>query len=128
KPPALPILDRPLPERLEGRDFVLLVPGSSPQHRAKRWPAARFTMLARALNEKGYLPVVVGSGHERPLAQAIGEGCPEALDLVGRTDIATLGALAQRAALTIGNDTGVCHLAAAAGCPVVVLFSRTSDP
>jgi ADP-heptose:LPS heptosyltransferase len=126
--PALPTLVRPLPERLEGRDFVLLVPGSSPRHPAKRWPVARFAMLARALEEKGYLPVVVGSEPERPLAEAIGEACLEALDLVGRTDIATLAAIAQRAALTVGNDTGVCHLAAAAGCPLVVLFSRESDP
>ena len=126
--PALPPFDRTLPERLNGRDFVLLVPGSSPRHPAKRWPAARFAMLARALDEKGYLPVVVGSRHERPLAVLIGEACPAALDLVGRTDIAMLAALAQRAALTVGNDTGVCHLAAAAGCPLVVLFSRESDP
>ncbi len=126
--PALPPLDRALPEQLEGRDFVLLVPGSSPQHPAKRWPTARFAMLARALDETGYLPVVVGSGPERPLAAAIEEACPAALDLVGRTDIATLAALAQRAALTVGNDTGVCHLAAAAGCPIIVLFSRESDP
>jgi ADP-heptose:LPS heptosyltransferase len=28
----------------------------------------------------------------------------------------------------MGNDTGVCHLAAAAGSPVVVLFSAESDP
>jgi ADP-heptose:LPS heptosyltransferase len=125
---ALPPFDRPLPERLEGRDFVLLVPGSSPRHPAKRWPAARFAMLARALDEKGYLPVVVGSRHERPLAALIGKACPTALDLVGRTDIAVLAALAQRAALTVGNDTGVCHLAAAAGSPLVVLFSRESDP
>ena len=124
----MPPLDRKLPERLEGRDFVLLVPGSSPRHKAKRWPAARFAMLARALDAKGYLPVVVGSAHERPLAAAIGEACPAALDLVGLTDIALLAALAQRAALTVGNDTGVCHLAAAAGCPVVALFSRESDP
>ncbi len=126
--PVLPPLDQTLPERLEGRDFVLLVPGSSPQHPAKRWPAARFALLARALDETGYLPVVVGSGQERPVAAVIAEGCPAALDLVGQTDIAALAALAQRAALTVGNDTGVCHLAAAAGCPVVVLFSRESDP
>ena len=128
KLPALPPFERPLPERLSNRDFVLLVPGSSPQHPAKRWPAARFAMLARALDEKGYLPVVVGSLHERPLAEAIRDTCPAALDLVGRTDIAMLAALAQRAVLTVGNDTGVCHLAAAAGCPLVVLFSRESDP
>src|SRR5207244_1165113 len=126
--PKLPPLDQVLPEQLVTRDFVILVPGSSPQHPAKRWPAARFALLARALDEKGYLPVVVGSAHERPLAAAIGEACPAALDLVGLTDIALLAALAQRAALTVGNDTGVCHLAAAAGCPTVVLFSRESDP
>jgi ADP-heptose:LPS heptosyltransferase len=39
-----------------------------------------------------------------------------------------LAALAQRAMLTVGNDSGVCHLAAAAGCPVIVLFSGGTDP
>jgi ADP-heptose:LPS heptosyltransferase len=126
--PVLPPLNGALPEGLEGRDFVVLAPGSSPRHPAKRWPISRFGELARALDHAGYVPVVVGTGHERPLAAAICEACRATLDLVGRTDIATLGALAQRAALTIGNDTGVCHLAAAAGCPVVVLFSRASDP
>ncbi len=127
-PPALPAFERTLPEALGSRDFVLLVPGSSPRHPAKRWPAARFATLAQALDGKGYLPVVVGSEHERPIAAAIREACPGALDLVGRTDIALLAALAQHAALTVGNDTGVCHLAVAAGCPLVVLFSRESDP
>jgi ADP-heptose:LPS heptosyltransferase len=136
--PALPPLDRALPDRLAARlagrqvdgrrDFVVLVPGSSPQHLAKRWPAARFAMLARTLNKIGIVPVVVGSAHEAPLAGPIREACPAAVDLVGCTDITTLAALAQRARLTVGNDTGVCHLAAAAGCPVIVLFSRGTDP
>ena len=126
--PALPALGRALPNGLESRDFVLLVPGSSPRHPAKRWPAARFGMLARALAAIGHTPVVVGSAHEAPLAAAIREVCPGAVDLVGRTDIGLLAALAQRARLTVGNDTGVCHLAAAAGCPLVVLFSVASDP
>ena len=126
--PALPPFDRALPDELGGRDFVLLVPGSSPRHPAKRWPVARFALLARALGEIGHVPVVVGSAPEAALAAAIREACPGAVDLVGRTDIALLAALARRARLTIGNDTGVCHLAAAAGCPVIVLFSRASDP
>jgi ADP-heptose:LPS heptosyltransferase len=126
--PALPPIDRALPRGLEGRDFVLLVPGSSPRHPTKRWPTERFASLARAIAAKGYLPVVVGSPHENPLAETIAEACPAALDLVGRTDIATLAAIAQHALLTVGNDTGVCHLAAAADRPVVVLFSRESDP
>jgi ADP-heptose:LPS heptosyltransferase len=136
--PTLPPLDRALPDRLAAqldarrlggrRDFVLLVPGSSPQHLTKRWPAARFAMLAQALGEIGTVPVVVGSPHEAPLAGAIREACPGAVDLVGRTDIAMLAALARGARLTVGNDTGVCHLAAAAGCPLIVLFSQATDP
>jgi ADP-heptose:LPS heptosyltransferase len=104
------------------------VPGSSPQHLEKRWPAARFAMLAQALGKLGTVPVVVGSPHEAPLGGAIREACPGAVDLVGQTDIATLAALAQGARLTVGNDTGVCHLATAAGCPVIVLFSGGTDP
>ena len=73
-------------------------------------------------------PVIVGTAPEAPLAARIREICPSALDLTGRTDLGVLAALARRASLTVGNDTGVCHLAAAAGCAVVVLFSGGTDP
>jgi ADP-heptose:LPS heptosyltransferase len=126
--PSLPPLDQAVPEQLAGRKFVLLVPGSSPQHPGKRWPAACFGVLSQALDDTGHLPVVVGSTPEMPLAAEIREACPGAVDLVGQTDLVQLAALCQHARLTIGNDTGVCHLAAAADCPVVVLFSRESDP
>jgi ADP-heptose:LPS heptosyltransferase len=126
--PALPPLHRELPEGLDARDFVLLVPGSSPQHPEKRWPVERFTALAQALDQTGYIPVVVGTAPEAPLATTIRHLCPAVVDLVGRTDLGLLGALAQRAALTVGNDSGVCHLAAAAECPVIVLFAGGTDP
>lgn len=126
--PSLPALDRALPAELATRDFALLVPGSSPKHPEKRWPAERFGSVARRLVDDGYVPVVVGSAPEAPLAAAIRAICPAVLDLIGRTDLGQLGALAQRAVLTVGNDTGVCHLAAAADCPVIVLFSGGTDP
>ena len=127
--PALPPLARTLPHALIGRDFALLVPGASPQHPAKRWPVEGFAAVARVLDDAGVRPVVVGAAAEAALGQAIRDACPAAVDLVGQTaDIALLAALAQHARLTIGNDSGVCHLAAAAGCPVIVLFSRETDP
>lgn len=126
--PALPRFERALPPPVAGRSFVLLAPGASPRHPAKRWPATRFGELARAFDAAGQLPVVVGTAFEAPLADAIRRRCAAAVDLTGRTDLGLLAALAQRARLTIGNDTGVCHLAAAAGCAVIVLFSRASDP
>jgi len=117
-----------LPMALAGRDFVVLVPGSSPHRPAKRWPASRYGELARQLSELGYVPVLVGTAEERALAAQIREACPDAIDLIGQTGLGELTALTRGARLTVGNDTGVCHLAAASGVPVVVLFSAESDP
>jgi ADP-heptose:LPS heptosyltransferase len=126
--PMLPALAYALPQNVVERRFVLMVPGASPRHRAKRWPARRYGMLADAFRRAGYASLIIGSAAERVLARAIQEICAEAIDLTGQTDIAAIAALAQRAELTIGNDTGVMHLAAAVDCPVVVLFSAVTDP
>jgi ADP-heptose:LPS heptosyltransferase len=126
--PRLPVALGELPLALAGRDFVVLVPGSSPHRPAKRWPASRYGELARQLSELGYVPVVVGTAEERALAAQIREACPDAIDLIGQTGLGELTALTRGARLTVGNDTGVCHLAAASGVPVVVLFSAESDP
>jgi ADP-heptose:LPS heptosyltransferase len=117
-----------LPAAIAGRRFAMLIPGSSPSHLAKRWPANCYAELARRLNFAGYLPVLVGIQAEADLGRAIRGLCPEAVDLIGRTDVARLAALARAAALTVGNDTGATHVAAAGGHPVIVLFSRASDP
>jgi ADP-heptose:LPS heptosyltransferase len=116
------------PAGLAGRDFVVLVPGSSPHRPAKRWPVSRYGELARCLSARGYVPVVVGTNEEWTLGAQIRETYSEVVDLVGNTGLEELAALVRAARLTVGNDTGVCHLAAAAGGPVVVLFSAESDP
>lgn len=117
-----------VPAVIAGRRFALLIPGSSPRHSAKRWPAHRYGELANRLSRVGYLPVLVGVGGEADLGRAIRDLCPEAVDFMGRTDVAGLAALARAASLTVGNDTGATHVAAAGGNPVLVLFSRASDP
>ncbi len=111
-----------LPER-----FALLAPGSSPHRPAKRWPAARFGCLARALADEGLAPVVVGSAAEASLTAEIARSAP-VIDLTGRTGFGDLASLARAAQVAVGNDTGPMHLFATAGCPSVVLFSNASDP
>lgn len=107
---------------------ALLVPGAAAHRPAKRWPAERFGELARVLVARGMTPVIIGAKAEAPLASAIRAICPGAIDLTGQTDLPAIAALASRAALAIGNDTGPMHLAAAMGCRCVVLFSAESDP
>ena len=103
--------------------FALMIPGASPSRPGKRWP--RFPDLAAGLD----LPAVVAGGPaERPLARAIRDAAPGTLDLTGRTSLFELAAIARRAAVAVGNDTGPTHLAAAAGCPTLALFGDESDP
>ncbi len=108
--------------------FALLVPGGAATRPRKRWPVERFAALASSLGALGIQPVILGMEPERPLLEAIRAVCPAAHDLIGRTNLAEIAALARSARLAVGNDTGPMHLIAAAGCPSVVLFSDDSDP
>nr|WP_246463417.1 glycosyltransferase family 9 protein [Nitrospirillum iridis] len=111
----------------EGR-FVLLVPGCSPHLPHKRWPAERYADLGRRLADRGMTPVVVGTNADRDAAGAILRDCPWAVDLVGRTSLGQLASLARRAEGAVGNDTGPIFLAAALGCPTLMIMSHHTDP
>ena len=108
--------------------YVLLVPGSAPQHLQKRWPAAQFSQLAQSLFSQGYTPVLLGTEAEADTLREISSKAASALNLCGQTSLHDIASLARGAVAAIGNDTGPMHLIAAAGCPVVSLFSGTTDP
>ncbi len=108
--------------------YVLLVPGSAPQHPAKRWPATHYAGLAQRLVAHGLTPVLLGTAAEAQATAVIAHACPQAIDLTARTDFADIAALAQHAVAAVGNDTGPMHLISLCGCPVVSLFSCASDP
>ena len=110
------------------RPYVMFVPGGSSHRPEKWWPVDNYAELARILYARGYDIVIIGGVQETPLAHAIQRVTPRARDLTGRTDFAKIAMLGARAALAIGNDTGPLHLAAAAGAPTLVLFSKASDP
>ena len=110
------------------RPTALLVPGSSPQHPKKRWPASGFGDLAARLDAQGFDVLILGGLQESALAREIQRRAPRARDLTGRTDLAQIAALGARAAVAVGNDTGPVHLLAATGRPTIVLFSSASSP
>ncbi len=92
----------------------------------RRWPVSHFARLARGLLEAGHAVVLVGSGRERVLARRLGRelggGAGAVLNLMGRTDLATLGGVLAAAALVVSADTGTLHLATAVGSPVLALY------
>lgn len=96
----------------------------------KVWPAERFAALFRALAAgplPGAVPVVIaGPGAaERAMAAPVLAALPEAIDLVGRLSLPEVAACLARASLFVGNDSGLMHLAAAAGAPTLGLFGPT---
>ncbi len=50
---------------------------------------------------------------------------PEAIDFVGKLSLPEAAACLERAALYVGNDSGLMHLAAATGTPTLGLFGPT---
>jgi ADP-heptose:LPS heptosyltransferase len=112
----------------EGRPFALLVPGGSPGHLYKRWPAGCYGALAATLADKGLAPVVIGTGVEADACASVAAATPKAVNLCDDSPVMEVMALARAAALAVGNDTGPLHLIAAMGCPTVALFSQASSP
>lgn len=108
--------------------YVLLVPGSAPQHLYKRWPEKKYAHLARLIYGWGYDPVIIGTSEEKDIAQHIRESFPHIIDLTGQTTLFDIVVLGRNAAAAIGNDTGPMHLIAPTGCPSRVLFSKHTDP
>src|SRR5204862_144345 len=107
---------------------ALLVPGGAPHRPEKRAPAEAFAGVGRHLIGQGIAPVLLGTDSERDQIDAIAGACPGAIDLSDRTSFGEIAELARHATGAVGNDTGAIHLAAAVGCPSLVLFSAASDP
>ncbi len=115
---------RPLPDVAGGlptRPYAVLHPGTSVPARA--WPTARFAALVPLLRARGWSVVVTGGPGERELTSQVAGN--EAVDLGGRTSLAELAAVLERAAVVVAGNTGPAHLAAAVGTPVVSLFAPT---
>jgi ADP-heptose:LPS heptosyltransferase len=127
-PPDVAWLDGDLARFTLPARFALLVPGGAAHRPRKRWPPSAYAGLAAMIEARGIATVLIGAAADRSALDAIGAAALGVVDLGGRTSLGQIAALARRAAIAIGNDTGPMHLIAAAGCPCAVLYSRTSDP
>ena len=104
---------------------VLLFPGSGGVH--KNWPADNFAALANALPPPTRALVVLGpaEGAIEPLLMPL--LAERGIAWIRDPPLSTVAGLAHLATGFVGNDSGVSHLAAAAGAPGVVIFGPT-DP
>jgi heptosyltransferase-2 len=110
-----------------GGPVVAVCPGST-NSRAKRWPAARFAAVADMLTEGAAAKVVlIGAGEESEVSEEVARLMrTRPVVLTGRTSLAETAAVLKASDLLVTNDTGPAHVAAAVGCPVVVIFGPTN--
>ncbi len=114
------------PPALRGAYAVL---HANPAYRYKRWTDAGWRSLAKALAERGLTVAVTGgpSPAERSYLDALWCAVtPPVVRLDGRLDWPQLSALLAKAAVYVGVDTSMTHLAAASGCPTIALYGPTS--
>lgn len=111
-----------------GEPVVALAPTANWD--GKVWPAERFVELYRRIAAEllpgARVAVFAGPGKaERALAAPVLAALPGAIDLCGRLTLPEAAACLARCALFVGNDSGLMHLAAAAGAPTLGLFGPT---
>jgi heptosyltransferase III len=99
----------------------------SPKFAYKTWTVAGWIALGQWLMDQGHIVVVTGGASDQvSYCDQVIQGLPKAVNLVGRVTLPALGYLLNSAALYVGTDTAVSHMAAALGTPSVVLYGPSN--
>lgn len=138
EPPAPFLFTSPEREQraleLAGGDRPILAIAPSANWVGKTWPAERFAQAAiQLLGAGGPMAggrlMVLGGPDDRTVVPTLRHVVlkKDFIDLVGQVDLLTAYACLKRARLFIGNDSGLMHLAAAAGTPTLGLFGPSDE-
>jgi ADP-heptose:LPS heptosyltransferase len=133
-PEVQALADQLLVPRLGEPAGPILAVGPASNWVGKIWPIERFAQTAQQLLGPGgalaggRLLILGGPGDQRmveELRMASARG--RYVDLTGKVDLLTAYAVLKRADLFIGNDSGLMHIAAAAGVPTLGLFGPSDE-
>jgi heptosyltransferase II len=110
-----------------GAPVAALMPGAE-YGPAKRWPAAHYGALAAALAGAGADVIVLGSAKERSIGDEVVARAANARvrNLCGATQLADVVDLLAASDVAVSNDSGLLHVASAAGAPVVAIYGSSS--
>ena len=119
QPPALPL------PWLPAQPYAVLMHATS--RASKEWPESDWVALGQHFNRNGIACVLPwGSDLEAQRSQRLVQQISTAL-VPSRLSFLEMAAMLKGARIMVGVDTGITHLAAACGTPVVALYGA-SDP
>ncbi|MBX3265339.1 MAG: glycosyltransferase family 9 protein [Acidobacteria bacterium] len=110
--------------RIPHPEFALLHPSTA--FITKQWPAENFARLAEHLGEKGLAAVAVTSKSERAVLEELVARSGVPVTTFDDLSLPEITALASRAKLFVGNDSGIAHISAAVGTPTLVIFGSSN--
>jgi heptosyltransferase-2 len=94
---------------------------------AKRWPAEHFAALAKIVASTDHPAWLIGSAKDHAVGaeiETLAAGC--AINLCGRSSLEQAIDLIASARCVVSNDSGLMHVAAALGKPLVALYGSSS--
>jgi lipopolysaccharide heptosyltransferase II len=105
-------------------NFALLHPAAA--FATKQWPVENFARLAEHLAARGITSVAIASSSERPSLEALTAASAVPIITFDDLTLPEITALASRADIFVGNDSGIAHIAAAVNTPSVVIFGSSN--
>jgi ADP-heptose:LPS heptosyltransferase len=108
---------------LEDRKIALIHPAAA--FATKQWATENFARVAEYLAERGFAPVTVAAPHEQAVLETLVESSSVPV-VTFDLSLPEVTALAARAQVFVGNDSGIAHIAAAAGTRCVVVFGSSN--
>lgn len=108
----------------QAKKIALLHPAAA--FETKRWATENFARIAEYLDARGFTPVAIVAPHEAQIAHVLKQASSVSIASFVDFSLPEVTALATRARLFVGNDSGIAHMAAAVGCPSVVIFGSSN--
>ncbi len=108
------------------RPYIAMLPAA--RWRAKIWSPEGFAQLGRLITKAQMEVVILGAPVEISMCEALASQIgPGARSLAGKTRLAEMIAILDRAQAVVGNDTGPLHVAAALKKPLIGLYGPTDE-
>ncbi|MDX6695965.1 MAG: heptosyltransferase [Blastocatellia bacterium] len=107
-----------------GEPFALVHPAAA--FESKQWSVDNFARVVESLAARGLRVVALAAANQAQLLEALQARSSTRIESFTNFSLPEVTALAARARIFVGNDSGIAHMAAAVGAPSVVIFGSSN--
>ena len=106
------------------KPFALIHPASL--FETKQWATKNFARVVEELKKKNISSIAIAAPNENEVLEELKRESNAPLFTFSNLQLPEITALASRAKLFVGNDSGIAHIAAAVQTPCVVIFGSSN--